>query len=305
MLITVRENTSLNMSTLLTISALSWKVPNKAILHNINFNVCKGEVIGIIGPNGAGKTSLLRCITNQANILANKNISGSIRLKNRPITQFSAKEIAQHFALVMQQNDSIFALSVQDVMKMGLLPHKKFFALDSDHDKAQIALALSKVGLSHALHCHFNLLSGGEQQRVLIARALVQASQILILDEPTNHLDVYYQHQVLQLVNKLNITVIMTVHDLNLASLYCQRLLLLNQGELICDGTPEQVLTPQQLSQVFGLPCQQSIDAITGATQVSFYLKENCIKGHIQDHTESNAQSNTQNAIQNNSVSTP
>ncbi len=262
------------MSTLITISQLRWQVQNKIILQDINFNVRKGEVIGIIGPNGAGKTSLLRCLTNQANILNNSQITGNIQLKNRAITQFSAKEIAQHFAVVMQKSDSIFALSVQDVMKMGLLPHKTLFSLDSDHDKAQISLALKKVGLDHALHDHFNQLSGGEQQRVLIARALVQASQILILDEPTNHLDVYYQHQVLQLVNKLNITVIMTVHDLNLASLYCQRLLLLNQGQLICDGSPEEVLTPKQLSQVFGLPCQQSIDAITGAIQVSFYLKD-------------------------------
>ncbi|TYK64417.1 ABC transporter ATP-binding protein [Colwellia echini] len=263
------------MSTLINITSLSWKIQQKNILHNISFNVRKGEVIGIIGPNGAGKTSLLRCLTNQANILANSNISGSVQLKNRDLKQYSAKEIAQHFALVMQKNDSIFALSVQDVMNMGLLPHKSFFALDNDHDKAQIALALDKVGLRHELHSHFNQLSGGEQQRVLIARALVQASQILILDEPTNHLDVYYQHQVLQLVSKLHITVIMTVHDFNLASLYCQRLLLLNKGELISDGTPEEVLAPKQLSKIFGLPCQQNIDAITGATQVSFYLEEN------------------------------
>ncbi|TWX69799.1 ABC transporter ATP-binding protein [Colwellia demingiae] len=266
------------MSTLLNISGLSWKVLNKTILQDINFTVNKGEVIGIIGPNGAGKTSLLRCIINQANILTSANISGSVHLKNRLITQFSAKEIAQHFALVMQKNDSIFALSVQDVMKMGLLPHKSLFSLDSDYDKSQIELALSKVGLSHALESLFNQLSGGEQQRVLIARALVQASQILILDEPTNHLDVYYQHQVLQLVNKLNITVIMTVHDLNLASLYCQRLLLLDKGQLICDGPPKEVLAPEQLSKIFGLPCQQNFDAITGATQVSFYLEENCMQ---------------------------
>ena len=163
-------------------------------------------------------------------------------------------------------------------MKMGLLPHKSLFSLDSDYDKSQIELALSKVGLSHALESLFNQLSGGEQQRVLIARALVQASQILILDEPTNHLDVYYQHQVLQLVDKLNITVIMTVHDLNLASLYCQRLLLLDKGQLICDGSPQEVLAPEQLSNIFGLPCQQNIDAITGATQVSFYLQDNRIQ---------------------------
>ena len=269
------------MSTLLNISGLSWNIQNKTILNNINFTVNKGEVIGIIGPNGAGKTSILRCITNQGNILSCNNVSGNVQLKSRPLKQFSAKEIAQHFALVMQKNETIFALSVQDVMKMGLLPHKKMFSLDNDHDKAQIELALDKVGLSHALHSNFNELSGGEQQRVLIARALVQASQILILDEPTNHLDVYYQHQVLQLVNKLNITVIMTVHDLNLASLYCQRLLLLNHGELICDGAPEDVLAPEQLSQIFGLPCQQSINAITGAIQVSFYLQDKHIPNKV------------------------
>ncbi|MEI6895683.1 MAG: ABC transporter ATP-binding protein [Colwellia sp.] len=283
------------MSTLLNISALSWRINQHTILHNINFTVNKGEVIGIIGPNGAGKTSLLRCLTNQGNILASANISGSVQLKNRPLKHYSAKEIAQHFALVMQKNDSIFALSVEDVMKMGLLPHKSLFSLDSDHDKAQIDLALNKVGLSHVLHNHFNQLSGGEQQRVLIARALVQASQILILDEPTNHLDVYYQHQVLQLVSKLNITVIMTVHDFNLASLYCQRLILLNKGELICDGSPKEVLAPEQLSNIFGLPCQQSIDAITGATKVSFYLPENNIQGNIQHNTQHNKISATSN----------
>ena len=267
------------MSALLKISQLSWQVQTKAILKDINFTVNKGEVLGIIGPNGAGKTSLLRCLTNQANMLNQTNVSGSVQLKNTHLTQYSAKELAQHFALVMQKNDSIFALSVLDVMKMGLLPHKSLFSIDSDHDRAQIALALEKVGLIHLVNTAFNLLSGGEQQRVLIARALVQASQILVLDEPTNHLDVYYQHQVLQLVNKLNITVIMTVHDLNLASLYCQRLLLLNKGELIFDGTPKAVLNSETLSQVFGLPCQQSTDEITGATQVSFYLKDSHQQG--------------------------
>ncbi|MEW6994441.1 ABC transporter ATP-binding protein [Colwelliaceae bacterium MEBiC 14330] len=260
------------MSILLNISQLSWQVQNKYILQNINFNVGKGEVIGIIGPNGAGKTSLLRCITNQANILASSAIQGNICLKNKLITQFSSKELAQHFALVMQKSDSIFALSVQDVMRMGLLPHKSLFSFDNDHDKAQIRLALEKVGLVNKLSNHFNQLSGGEQQRVLIARAIIQASQILILDEPTNHLDVFYQHQILQLVKKLNITVIMTVHDLNLASLYCQRLLLLDKGKLICDDIPKKVLAPQQLSKIFGLPCQKSLNTITGAAQVSFYL---------------------------------
>jgi iron complex transport system ATP-binding protein len=262
------------MSTLINVSQLTWKINNKYILNNINFDVCKGEIIGIIGPNGAGKTSLLRCLTNQTNLLNDKNLRGSIFLKKRDLTSYSSKQIAKHFAIVMQKNETIFALSVNDVMKMGLLPHKPLFAFDTDHDKSQILLALDKVGLKHEVNHNFNELSGGEQQRVLIARALVQSSQVLILDEPTNHLDVYYQHQVLRLVKQLNLTVIMTVHDLNLASLYCQRLLLLNHGQLLADGSPTEVLTPAQLQQVFGLPCKQNIDPVNGATQVSFYLPE-------------------------------
>jgi iron complex transport system ATP-binding protein len=262
------------MSTLINVSQLSWKINNKYILNNINFDVCKGETIGIIGPNGAGKTSLLRCLTNQTNLLNDKNLSGSVYLKKRNLTSYTSKQIAKHFAVVMQKNETIFALSVNDVMKMGLLPHKLPFAFDTDHDKAQIVLALDKVGLKHAVNHQFNELSGGEQQRVLIARSIVQSSQVLILDEPTNHLDVYYQHQVLQLVKQLNLTVIMTVHDLNLASLYCQRLLLLNHGQLLADGSPTEVLNPLQLQDVFGLPCKQNIDPVNGATQVSFYLPE-------------------------------
>lgn len=268
----MRENTNIFMPTLLNVHQLSWNINKKSILNNISFSVTQGEVIGIIGPNGAGKTSLLRCLTNQSNILTKQDISGLVYLKNKVITQYSNKELAQHFALVMQMNETIFALSVFDVMKMGLLPHKSLFSMNSDHDRAQINLALNKVGLAHALHQNFNQLSGGEQQRVLIARALVQSTEVLILDEPTNHLDVYYQHQILHLVNQLNITVIMTVHDLNLASRYCSRLLLLERGKLICDGKVDEVLTPKRLSEVFRLPCQQHIDQNTGATQVYFHL---------------------------------
>jgi iron complex transport system ATP-binding protein len=260
------------MSIQLQVSQLSWLVKNKSILQNISFDVNQGEVIGIIGPNGAGKTSLLRCITNQIKNTANSTLSGTIHLKNKALQYYPPKQLAQHFALVSQKAEPIFSLTVIDIVKMGLLPHQGFFSLDSDHDKAQIQLALNKVGLSGEGEKNFNLLSGGEQQRVLIARALVQKAQILILDEPTNHLDVYYQHQILQLVKQLNITVIMTVHDLNLASQYCQRLLLLNQGQLICDGSPSEVLSVQQLQQVFKLPCLLEHDPLTNKPRVYFSL---------------------------------
>ncbi len=262
------------MSIQLHVDQLYWQIGNKIILNNITFNVNKGEVIGIIGPNGAGKTSLLRCITNQQKNTKTAVFSGSIHLKNKIISQYSAKELAQHFAHVTQKAEAIFSLTVVDIVKMGLLPHKSLFAIDNDHDKHQIKLALKKVGLAHTEKMKYSQLSGGEQQRALIARALVQKAQILILDEPTNHLDVYYQHQVLNLINQLNITVIMTVHDLNLASEYCQRLLLLEQGQLIADGKPEDVLTETQLSKVFRLPCIVTQDTLNQKPRVFFSLEQ-------------------------------
>lgn len=262
------------MPTQLHIDQLHWQINNKVILNNVSFTVSKGEVIGIIGPNGAGKTSLLRCITNQQQITKVTTLSGSVHLKNKRISQYSSKELAQHFAHVTQKAEAIFSLTVIDIVKMGLLPHKPLFAINNDYDKQQIQLALQKVGLAHTEKTAYSQLSGGEQQRVLIARALVQKAQILILDEPTNHLDVYYQHQILNLVNQLNITVIMTVHDLNLASQYCQRLLLLEQGQLIADGTPEAVLTEAQLSKTFRLPCLVTQDSANQKPRVFFSLEQ-------------------------------
>ncbi|MDP7592286.1 MAG: ABC transporter ATP-binding protein [Litorilituus sp.] len=270
------------MAIQLKVRQLCWQANHKKILHNICFDVSQGEVIGIIGPNGAGKTSLLRCLTNQIKKTQHSQLSGSIFLKNKALHHYNAKQIAQCFALVAQKTAPIFSLTVADIVKMGLIPHRNLFSIHSDHDKEQVQLALHKVGLGHASHQIFDKLSGGEQQRVLIARALVQKAQILILDEPTNHLDVYYQHHILQLVKQLKITVIMTVHDINLASQYCQRLLLMHQGQLVCDGSPTDVLTEQQLSQVFNLPCLLEKDPITHHPRVYFSLAHPNQRKHIK-----------------------
>lgn len=262
------------MSLQLQVDQLHWQVNNKAILNNISFNVSKGEVLGIIGPNGSGKTSLLRCITNQQKNTKAAKLTGAIHLKNKIISSYTAKELAQHFAHVTQKAEAIFSLTVLDIVRMGLLPYKGLFTIDNEHDKQQVTLALKKVGLASKEKMPYSQLSGGEQQRVLIARALVQKAQILILDEPTNHLDVFYQHQVLNLISQLNITVIMTVHDLNLASQYCQRLLLLNKGQLIADGTPEDVLTQAQLSHVFRLPCAVVTEPSLNKPRIFFSLPQ-------------------------------
>lgn len=259
-------SSSIAHSPFIKVVNLSWQVKDKIILEQLSFNVNKGEILGIIGPNGAGKTSLLRCLLNHQN-----NFSGDVHFKNKKLCHYNAKQLAQSFAVVAQKASPIFALSVFDVVRMGLLPHKSLFSLDNDYDRHQIELALEKVGLISSINSPYHVLSGGEQQRVLIARALVQKAEILVLDEPTNHLDVYYQHQILQLVKSLKITVIMTVHDLNLAAQYCQRLLLLNHGKLISNDTPDKVLTSQSLTKIFGLHCHREQDPITQCPRVSFY----------------------------------
>ena len=260
---------------LLVADKVSYQINQLQILDQISFAVGQGEVVGIIGPNGAGKTTLLKCLLGHLNVS-----SGSIKLKQKPIEQYSTKALAQHFALVAQKTDSSFNLTVFDVVKMGLLPHKNLFSLDSDHDRNQVILALKKFDLQHLLTHSFNTLSGGEQQRVLLARALVQRAQILILDEPTNHLDIYYQHQILQQVSKLGVTVIMTVHDLNLAAQYCQRIIALDKGRVVADSTPKQVLTPALIKSVFKLNAQV-IETSASAPQLLFSLPTDEQQHHI------------------------
>ena len=253
------------MSNLLSVNALSWQVDKKSILNDISFDLASGDIVGIIGPNGAGKTSLLKCLLNQ-----HKNWQGEITLNNKSLKQHKPHELAQIFALVGQNSPPIFDLKVYDVVRMGLLPYKALFASDNSLDKADIIQALEKVGLADNKNQYFNTLSGGEQQRVLIAKALVQKAKILVLDEPTNHLDIFYQHQILQLVKALNITVVMTIHDLNLAAHYCNRLLLLNQGNLISNDSVDQVLSPETLTQVFGLPCYRDDNQQSHVPRVYF-----------------------------------
>jgi iron complex transport system ATP-binding protein len=264
----VRENTVsqfVNKQTLLSVNQLNWSVNNKTILKDVSFSLQKGEIVGIIGPNGAGKTSLLRCVLQYIN-----NYQGEIRFNQQNIQSLTRQFIAQHIAVVNQINEPVFKLSVRDVVRMGLLPYKTFFARENSEDKLAIAQALEKTGLTQLKNEEFTHLSGGEQQRALIARALVQKADLLILDEPTNHLDVYYQHQILQLIKSLNLTVLMTIHDLNLANDYCSRLLLLDHGKIIADGTNEQVLDTELLTDVFGLPCQQITDVKTALKKVYF-----------------------------------
>ncbi|WP_448563467.1 ABC transporter ATP-binding protein [Thalassotalea ganghwensis] len=253
------------MTVQLSAKQLHWQADNKTIVKDVNFSLNSGETLGIVGPNGAGKTSLLKCLYQEYSAA-----SGELFLGNRALKTIDRKAIAQQIAVVAQHHDSVFDLSVFDVVHMGLIPHKALFERDTAADDLLIEHALTKVDLLTKSQQTFKTLSGGEQQRCLIARAIVQRPKVLIMDEPTNHLDVYYQHQILALVKQLGLSNIITIHDLNLAAQYCDRILLMSDGELVAQGHPEQVFSRQLLSQVFKLDCMVDSNPLTNTPRVTF-----------------------------------
>ncbi|WP_299491309.1 ABC transporter ATP-binding protein [uncultured Shewanella sp.] len=235
----------------LSVQGLHWQVNTRSILSNIHFNLTAGEVLGIIGPNGAGKSSLLRCLYRYL-----KPTSGHIELFNQNILSLSSKVFARKVAVVLQDTPQHFDMTTRQLVALGLTPHKGVFDSHRATDDVTINSALVKVGLLDKASQVFESLSGGEKQRALIARAIVQDPQLLILDEPTNHLDIRYQIQTLELLRSLNISVIISIHDLNLASALCDSLLLLEKGQVVVHGTPEQVLTEATISNVFDVCCE-------------------------------------------------
>lgn len=256
------------MSTGLAVNAISLKINHVAILRDISIHFPVGKFYGVLGPNGAGKTSLLKCISGQ------QFADGEILWQGRNLSDFAPQQLAQQIAVVNQVNDTVFALTTQQVVTMGLLPHKSLLSRYTDADKKQVNQALYDVGLADKSQQHFSALSGGEQQRCLIARALVQGAPLLILDEPVNHLDVYYQHQILHLLHQLctkqNKTVIVSLHDLNLAAAYCDHVTLLDHGACIAHGSPKEVFRPELLSATFNLSCQVHAATLGRAIRIEF-----------------------------------
>lgn len=252
-------------ATVLQTKQLSWYVEETPIIKHIDFALFKGETVGIVGPNGAGKTSLLKCLFGE-----HKKFAGDVLLHGKKISTIANKNVAKQIAVVSQHENSVFNLTVFDIVRMGLIPHKGIFENDNLGDFDRIKYALEKVDLLTKKNQQFNTLSGGEQQRALIARAIVQAADILIMDEPTNHLDIYYQHQILRLAKALNVTLLLTIHDLNLAAEYCDRLVLIDQGEIVANGTPADVLTAPILKQVFNLDCFIDNNPFTLKPRITF-----------------------------------
>ncbi|NEW62212.1 ATP-binding cassette domain-containing protein [Granulicatella sp. zg-ZJ] len=224
------------------------------ILHDITLQAKENQFIGLIGPNGSGKSTLLKCIYRTLDVN-----SGTILLDGTPIHQFNYKETAKKMAVVAQHNQYQFDFTVQDIVLMGRTPYKSMFDKETEEDYRIMEHALTLVDMLAYKDREFSTLSGGEQQRVILARALTQQPSCLILDEPTNHLDIKHQLMLLQTVKKLDMTVIAAIHDLNMAAMYCDIIYVLYQGRIVAVGTPKEVLTKELIKDVY----QVNTDIIT------------------------------------------
>lgn len=237
---------------MLQVVNVSGGYPGNRVLDNISFHVNKGEIFGILGPNGSGKTTLLKMISG---LLAPE--TGDIIINGKSLATYSPKELAQMMAVLPQQTSSMFSYTVQETVALGRYPHGKgFFSFyRSSKDNEIIEEAMKSTGVFAFRHKRLDELSGGERQRVFLAQALAQEPEILLLDEPTNHLDLSYQKELLDQLSKWtrerDLTVISIFHDLNIASLYCDRMLLLHEGKMSAVGTVHEVLHEEQILTVY------------------------------------------------------
>ncbi|MFD0555717.1 iron complex transport system ATP-binding protein [Stackebrandtia endophytica] len=234
------------------------------VLRGVSVQASDGEVVGLIGPNGSGKTTLLRTL--YGSLTPQR---GTVTLDDVPLARFTRPQLARRLAVVVQEQAGEMPLSVADTVLLGRTPHLGTFQRRTDVDTKIAADALARVGATHLASRDFGGLSGGERQRVLIARALAQQAEYLLMDEPTNHLDIHFQHEVLHLVRELGVTTVVVLHDLNLAARYCDRLVLLHEGRAHADGTPEDVLLPTILEEVYRIAIEP-VTADDGRLQLLF-----------------------------------
>lgn len=244
-----------------------WSVDKREILHEADLNIESGSFVGLVGPNGCGKSTLLRCIYRLL-----KPDSGEINLDDQNVWNLSAREAARQTAVVLQEYPTEFEFTVEEIVSMGRNPHKNMFDRETPEDLRIIEEALEQVDLTGFANRNFRTLSGGEKQRVMIARTLAQQARFLILDEPTNHLDIRYQLETMDLVKGLGITTLAALHDLNIATSYCDGVYVMKDGSIVASGAPDEVLQPQLIYDVFGVRATVDRHPQTGKPRINFYL---------------------------------
>jgi iron complex transport system ATP-binding protein len=247
----------------LSVQNLRFRYVRDDVLHDVTFDVRLGEILALLGPNASGKTTLLK---NMAGLLQPN--SGCVTIDGIDLKSLPHRERARAIAFVPQTEDTFLDFSAEQTVLMGRAPYVGTWGFESAEDRAQARAAMERTDTWNLRERGLSELSGGERQRVILARALAQEAKLLLLDEPTSHLDVRYQKEILDLCAALNaengLTVIMTLHDLNLAALYAHRLLLLKEGQIVRLGNPEDTLTAETISEVFGVPMKVAKDPKSG-----------------------------------------
>lgn len=225
---------------------IKFNIGDADILKDINIEVDNKEFIGIIGPNGSGKSTFLKCLYRNL-----KPSGGIIKFDDINLNKYSIKDSARKIGVVAQHNYYDFDFKVSDIVLMGRSPHKRMLDQDTKSDYEIVESSLQKVNMLEFKERSFNTLSGGEQQRIILARALAQQTKCLILDEPTNHLDIKYQLQLMNTVKNLDIEVIAAIHDLNIAAMYCDKIYVMKDGNIVAYGNPDDVLTTKLIKDVY------------------------------------------------------
>ena len=248
----LREQNSFGVS--VEVSDLSWSLKNnrKVVLHNVSFDLERGKTLGIVGPNGAGKTTLLRMLYRY-----NAPTTGQVKIDGVNIWRMSPREVACKVAAVLQEQPTDFLLTVRDIVALGRTPH--LVGLGGVGGKKNCTIVdrtIDRFELGGVASRSFGTLSGGERQRVMIARAIAQEPSVLILDEPTNHLDIRHQLETLELIDDLSLTIIISLHDLNVAAEFCDEVAMLDKGHLVQYGKPDKVFSTKAVSETFQVNAQ-------------------------------------------------
>jgi iron complex transport system ATP-binding protein len=254
------------MNPAIRIHDLSFAYKDKPVLDGISLSIDKGEMIGLIGPNGSGKTTLLKIFS------AVLTASGEVQLNGRNIRTYGRRELSRLFAMVPQESQILFPYTVAEIVLMGRASYHSPLALEGERD---IEVARASMELTDCLSFadrYLHELSGGEKQRVIIARALAQEPEILLLDEPSAFLDLRHQVQVFELMRRLNrergLTIVAALHDLNLAALFFPRLVMLREGKIYRDGSPKEVLTEETIEEIYGIKVRVERDASSERPQI-------------------------------------
>ncbi|WP_405574624.1 ABC transporter ATP-binding protein [Streptomyces sp. NBC_01167] len=251
----------------LTLDGLSVVTDGRRLVRDLTLRVDSGRVVGLVGPNGSGKSTALRCVYR-----ALRPSTGTVWVGEDDLSRLAMRRSAQTVAAMTQDGAVDLDFTVEELVALGRTPHLQGNQALGRRERELCERAMDRLDIRHLARRGVLTLSGGERQRVLLARALVQEPKILVLDEPTNHLDVRHQVELLSLLRSSGLTVLIVLHDLNLAAATCDRIGVLSDGRLVTAGSPAQVLTPELVDEVFGVEATVVPHPLTGAPQLLYSL---------------------------------